>query len=390
MYFGRNCLTNRHGNDLSDLTWAIAIALTMIDTLQASLFLTLSLRIAIRRKDNYQISRATLWLATHESTFGYKKQKYVASLLDSVKLDAPDQNQYLKGLGFLSLGISSYFLANWGKAQKQCAIALEHFQRHCHGVGWEISTGQAFELWAMFFSGQIRDIEQKYEELIDDANYKQDILAKSNITNFAGPHVWLARDRPSEAIVVIDNAMQFWPSDVFYVQHFTALAGRVQTLLYSGHIGEAFEAIETSWKRLRASLFLHVEAIRIFMWQLRGRCAASAFRNQIKSKKSRGVAIRAARVLAKEKAPWARPMADSINACIELSSQNLDKAKTSLEHATNGFRECNMQLYQAATAAKLCELIGDVQSERFCKTEAWFRSQNIVNASAMTSLYYPV
>ena len=184
--------------------------------------------------------------------------------------------------------------------------------------------------------------------------------------------------------------MQLWPDGVFHAQHFTSLAGLTQIDLYAGRVDDAYQRIESSWGRLERSLFLKIEAIRIFMHHLRGRCSlASAARTRSRAPLLRKVA-RDARRLERESAPWAKAMALNLRAGIAQLEGRQENATAALLLAIEGYARSEMRLFEMCARRARGTLDGSIDARQDMETaETWMRSQEIVNLGAMTALHCP-
>ena len=374
-----------------DVTWETSIALTMIDTLQGALFQTQNLRLALAAGDPARIARACCWQATHLSTRGQRARLTVSNLLTFAKdLRKTISSDYLDALAELAGGITAYFLGDWQESTRQCESAGRIFQQKCRQVSWEINTAQAFWLWSLVFRGELKIMGDELPKLLDEAKRRGNRLSESSLANFGGPHVWLARDEPDRAAEIVYRAMQLWPDGVFHVQHFTSLAGLTQIDLYAGRVDDACQRMESNWGRLERSLFLKIEAIRIFMHHLRGRCSlALAARTRSRAPLLRRV-VRDARRLERESAPWAKAMALNLRAGIAQLEGREENAAAALSFAIEGYARSEMRLFEMCARRARGAVTGSIDARRDLETaETWMRSQEIVNPGAMMALHCP-
>jgi serine/threonine protein kinase/tetratricopeptide (TPR) repeat protein len=374
-----------------DVTWETSVALTMIDTLQGAVFQTRNLRLALAAGDPARIARGCCWQAAHLSTRGQQTRSTVSRLLTCADdLRKKVSTDYLDALAELAGGIAAYFLGEWENATRRCESAAATFRERCRHVSWEVNTAQAFWLWSLLFRGELKVMSDELPRLLDEARRRGNRLSESSLANFGGPHVWMARDEPDRAAESVNRAMEMWPADVFHVQHFTSLAGLAQIDLYAGRVEEAFRRIESHWGRLRRSLFLEIEAIRIFMLHLRGRCGlALAARTRDRRTLLGGVA-RDARRLERETAPWATAMARNLRAGIARLEDRVDQADACLAEAIAGFARAEMRLFEMCARRARGRLGTGADHERDVEiAEQWMRSQEIANLDAMTNLHSP-
>src|SRR5207249_5177401 len=74
---------------------------------------------------------------------------------------------------------------------------------------------------------------------------------------------WLAADEPETARREVREAIARWPSGEFYVQHWWSLIANVEISLYSGQDQAAWDLVASEWPRLKRSLLMQVQYIRI-------------------------------------------------------------------------------------------------------------------------------
>jgi len=201
-------------------------------------------------------------------------------------------------------------------------------------------------------------------------------------------YVSLVSDNPTQAHALLDEAIEGWPADRFRFLHLLNEFARVQIHLYQQDYQAASQAIDQYWKNARRSNLFRFEVNRIFVLEIRGRCAAARLGN-INRVRDQRISLRVIKQLREEKAAWARPMAHKIRAVVELKKQNFKAAETALLAARDGFKQCNMRHYQYTAEAKLCEISGQLETERFQKVRDWFDRHEVKNRQAFVEMHYP-
>ena len=188
---------------------------------------------------------------------------------------------------------------------------------------------------------------------------------------------------------MLERATSMWPKDKIYAQHVTAWSSEAMIYLYLGDFEKAFIHFEDNWPNIKKSGLLHVEYLRIYLWHLRGRCAA-AMMDASDSPKPYKICKAVTYQLRKELADWAGPMADSIEGCVAIQKGDSTLARTFLQSAATGFADVEMSMFERATNTTLDRLDSAKQQELSGSCEAWFNREKIKNPNAMIRVYYPV
>ena len=374
--------------ELSDLLWNVAVALSIFDPLQAALFFKYSLRVATQQNDQYRIVRVTVWQCTHEALFGARKADHVDNILSSSKSTFVKNDPYLSGMHRLACGLSALALGRWPNAVRDCDSAAEELIQNCNDARWEIGTAQVCKLVGLHMNGRFAEMVSGFFDLREEPSMQGNSLNGSNLLNFVGPYVFMALDQPEKALNMLEKATAMWPKDKIYAQHVTKWTSEAMLHLYLGDFDTAYDIFESYWPKIKKSGLLHVEYLRIYLWHMRGRCAAAVM-NQRKNAKPHKICKSAIKQLRKKSSKWAVPMADSIEACVAIQKRDLGTARSFLHSAAEGFTSVEMFMFKHVTEATL-NRIGDASETDLKKDcEDWFASQNIKDPEAMTRAHYP-
>ena len=373
---------------LSDLLLDTGVAISVFDPIQSVLFLSYSHLLAIKENDEVRVLRGNIWRAMHESMFGIPKVKLVNKILDSAERQVAKRTPYLVGLHLLARGLSACSIGKWQDSAEYCTKADEFLSANSPNAQWEIVAAQLFQIMGLRFTGQMKAAKRRYHQLLDSPANQESQLNISRLVIYVGVFIYLASDKPAEARAAVDEAIKMWPADKLCVQHMGADCVRAEIYLYNRDFDLAFKTIEKPWETLVNSNYYHFETVRIVLLELRGRCAVSRLPSG--GRAAERIAKRAIRKLECEKASWAHPLAHRLRASLEITKLNFDAAKAALAAARDGFEQCNMKLFQSTAEAKLCEISGELQTDRFKAVQDWFESQEIKNPEAMVQMHYPV
>ncbi|HET6878726.1 MAG TPA: AAA family ATPase [Pirellulales bacterium] len=378
-----------------DVTWSVAVGLTMIDTIRGADFQTRNLLLALRTGEPYRVARALAWEATHVAMGGVAGRRRARRMLDAAGQIAERlHHPHARGMTMMGRGVSAFFLGDWREAHEICDRAVALFTEGCTGAAWELDTSQAFAYWSLFWLGKFAEIQDRFPRLVNEAHERGDRLAAANFATFGGPFVFLSQDDPQAAGEALDGAMGVWSQQDFHVQHFTTLSARTYVALYRGHAADAWRHLLGEWSRLRASFLLNVECVRIFMRHLRSSCAlAAAEDSQTPASQLAELereAGRDARRLERERPRYARPLAMLIRAALAARSGQPEAAADLLAGAISLLDSHQLGIYAAAARYRRGQLLGGEQGDALVQQATdWMREQRILRPERIAALFAP-
>jgi hypothetical protein len=287
-------------------------------------------------------------------------------------------------------GITAFMEGRWQESHAACEAADGIFRERCTGVAWELDTAHSFNLWALFFLGEVGEIAHRLPTLLQEARERGDLYAATNLGTFVGHVTWLADDDPEGAQRDLGEVMANWSRQGFHVQHLTGLMGQIQVDLYRGAADSAWARVTSQWPALARSLYLRVQVVRIFMWHLRARSALAAAVRSPRPGPLWQAARRDARRIEREGVAWARPWAELLRAGVAAGRGDRAGARNLLRAAESGCRAAGMGLFTAAVGYRLGQLL-DGDAGRRCIADAvdWMAGQGIRNPARMVGLYAP-
>jgi eukaryotic-like serine/threonine-protein kinase len=183
--------------------------------------------------------------------------------------------------------------------------------------------------------------------------------------------------------------MRQWSHAGFHRQHSTYMLDRVQTELYRGRAGAAWQVLADDRKALERSQMLRVQFHRIEAAYMRARCAALMAATGENRRRFLAIARGDARTIARENMPWSNPLASLLFATISHLEGDARAAHDGLVDAAVGFKRANMNLYLAVARRRLSELAGDDARELRRQADDWMAAQGIVNPARITRLIAP-
>jgi serine/threonine protein kinase/tetratricopeptide (TPR) repeat protein len=372
-----------------DLCWT-AVGLLFVDPIRGASFQTLGLLLALRAGEPYRIARAVAMEASFLSIEGGPSRRRVSHLLRVAEPLADSvTNPHAKAMTAFARVGATFLLGEWKSARQWCERTEEMLLSRCTGVAWELATVRYSALWTLMHLGELKEMRRRLPSLIGEARERGDLLVAVNIHIYMSL-ISLADHDPAEAERALADAMTKWPGKGFHTQHAIALRARVQILLYQGEIAAAGELVATAWPLLKGSMLFRMQITRIQWLEFRARCALAAAvdsRNPAPLVRS---AERDARLLDREKRPWASAYALFIRAGIAVRRGDALRAEELLTKAAASFEAVDMNLNTAVTRRRLGELIGgDSGRSLIEEADQWMVMQQIKNPARWAAMYAP-
>jgi hypothetical protein len=286
---------------------------------------------------------------------------------------------YALAMAKIAAGVVAFELGRWREARIATELAEKLFRERCVGVEWEKTTAQLFRMSALFFLGELADLQVTLPALIQAADARGDLYTSVNLRIRQLNVARLAADDPAGARASADEAMRMWNPAAYLSQHYYHLVGMVSADLYEGRGTEAIARLRAGWRDVERSLFLRVQFIRIEATHLRGRAALMAAVGPDAALLRRAVLDDANR-LDKEQMRWASALGNLLRAGLAAKEGDRAGADALLGLAIDELEALDMHLYaQAARRAR-----GETAA-----VDAWMRRQNMRNPERMAQLLVP-
>jgi hypothetical protein len=372
-----------------DSAHAAAVGLGIVDVVRGADFQTRSLILSLNAGDTLRSARALAMEAAHTSALGPHTHARVQTLFAHADALAKElHSPFIDALLLGTRGIAAFLLGQWRNSRALCDEASRQFRERCPGAQWELASSDLFSLWATAYLGELRGLQARVPEEVENALDRGDIYGATNLRTGSLNFVWLSKDDPKQARAEAKEAMRAWSQRGFYHQHWDDLLAQTEIELYEGDPEAAWKRVHAAWKPLKGSLLLMVQLSRIEAMHLRAR-AALAFAASLPSSDARRKSLLAeaetfTRKVEKEKMAWSAPQAALLRAGI--AEQRGDDARPSLQTALDGFRAAEMALYAAATQRILGQL-GD--AEHAASATAWMTAEQVANPSRFTAMLAP-
>jgi tetratricopeptide (TPR) repeat protein len=378
-----------------DACWTVATAIGVVDTICGADFQARHLTLALDTGDPFRVARA-LALDSAYAALGGSRTVGRQRTLTRVAQQLADQVGQREMLAYVTLakGVGAFFQGDWTGAREFLQRA-EPMLRECPtSIAWELDTTYFYHLVALFYLGEINEVVHRLPGFLREARERDDLTAATNLRTRIAYIIHLAADQPEAARQEVRQGMTTWSQTAFQAQHSWEMYVVGEIHLYCGRGVEAWRWINDHWPRLKRSLLLRIQAVRIESQYLLGRSAlAAAIDPQWSAAECRRVircAARCARRLRREGARWAAPLAALLDAGVSTARDDVARAVRDLERAEQGFGEVHMALHAAIARRRRGELLGGAEGAALVEAaNGWMRAQGIVRPDGIVDMLAP-
>lgn len=283
-----------------------------------------------------------------------------------------------------------HFVGEWKDAIRAMTAGEAHAEEHQLGELPVLSTGKFVLFSAMYQAGQLKELQEQVFRRRSEARLCDDFFLETNASTGPAGLAWLMKDDPQGAAAAARAVMRRWPRDRFLVQHWFALFGDVDALLYQGKGQAACERLTQAWKPLASAGFLRYQFSRAISYLMRIRCAVAAAREVGSHRIYTPTVKRDARRLAKEQASWILPMAKLGRAAQAEIAGGRQETLLFLEEAEQGYRASESGLHEQAVRRRRGMLLGGTSGQELVvASDTWFRDQGVVNPERLVAMLIP-
>jgi serine/threonine protein kinase len=334
-----------------DTGFAIALALSTVDTIRGADIQTRQLLAALKAGEPYRIARGiALEAAFNAAGGGVDAHARTDRLVRTARsLAQRIDNPHALGLAAWAEGSSAYLEGRFAAAHSLSEQAVTIYRDRCRGVAWEVASAQIFWLWSASYLGKYREMAARMPALLAAADAREDRYDSTNLRASHTNTVWLAADEPREATAQLEQAMRQWAPRGFHLPHYYELYARTQNELYTGDVRAAWQRITDGWSKLDRALLFRLQIIRIEATFLRARTAtALAIADRSQADALLAAATRDAKRLEAEGAPWASALALLVRAGV-AAERGETTAADLYGQAAAALDEVDMDLHAAVS-----------------------------------------
>jgi tetratricopeptide (TPR) repeat protein len=390
--------TERHPDKIApaelrrvDVCWSAAKGLGMVDSLRGAYFQVRALLYALAAGDPYRISRSLSLEMGFVATQGPAARPRVDELIRAAQLTA-ERSRHPHALALVpSLSGCALFLeGRFREALPRLEEGLHRLRTRCVGVSWEIGSVLTFQTWTLWMSGEYRALVERVPGAIREAEERGDRYLATNLCSGFPNATWLVQDDPETAVARAASAIGPWSRGGSHLQHFHDVVARAHIDLYRGNGAAAYQYVTAGWKGLEESMSLRIHMVRVTTEHLRGAAALAAARTEGRPAPLLAVAVRAARKLEAERAPWVMPLAALLRAGVKAREGERGTAVTSLlEEAARGAEACGMAGHAMVARLALGRVRGAEGRELAEQAEADLRASGVKDPARFVGMLAP-
>lgn len=361
-----------------DVCWSVSIGLAMIDTLRGASFQTRGLLLALDAGEPYRLSRALTAEASFVATIGHRAEARAARLIkEAQRLALRVGDPRLTGLIEFCDGQTRFLVGRWRESLTHHAEAERLFREAGAAVTWEAASTRVFELWSLFYLGELRELSKRQPALLDEARRRGDRYTTATLHTGLAIVAALAADQPDQGRQNVREMLSTWSTGGFHFQHYWALLAEGMIDLYRGDGEACWRRLNEGIPRVKSAGFLRIQNVRIEARFLRAQGALASGRL--------GLALADAERIEGEAVGWARAFAALIRGGVAAGRGMKARAEELLNRALELFEANEMALFAAATRVRLGELEGgELGAARIKAGHAAMLAQAVKDPVALT------
>jgi hypothetical protein len=352
----------------------------MVDTMRSVEFSARHLLAALASGDPFHISRALTAEACLVSLGGgrglRRARKLSARAIEIAEdLGRPDALNWAHS----STALVSYMNGEWLETRRTVRRGIELFTRHRTGFAWELNSMRTYELWAMFYTGDLAQMADTVDELLREARERGDLYSATNLSTGLPVLGWLAKDDPEGVRRRIADAMAAWSPHAVHLQHYWATIGVALADIYAGRADRAVSRIDEDWPTFRSAMFLRILMVRLELTTIRAVANLALAQTDGAPKRALRAAARDAKRMQRSEVAAFRHIGTAIAAGVAATRGHRERARAMLADAIAGFDEVGMKMHAACARHRL----GDDSARE------WMTDNRVVDPDRFAKLFAP-
>lgn len=377
-----------------DICWSVAAGLVFVDNIRSAEFQTRYLLFALKAGEPFRIARGlNLFTGGSSVTGGRSLARTQKLLAAAISMADRVQHPYTSGMVKVTAGLVAFYNGGWKESIELLDQGEEILRARCTGVTWELNTSRYYALRAMFFLGDLRQLNRESAALVQDARERGDVYALAGLRLRGGYLSYLILDNVEQARLEAEEGIRQWTSQGHHIQHFFYLAAQVEIELYVGNGIKAWDMLAARWKAFSKSLLFRVQTLLIEFHFLRARSGLSAFGQETDIKRQTLYLKQAeadAQRIEKEHMEWCQGIPEVIRAGIAACEGRRDDAIRLLTDAETNFQNANMWLHSTAARYRRGQLLGGSKGKTLMESaRVWMNEQEIKSPEHTVDMLIP-
>jgi serine/threonine protein kinase len=346
----------------TELLWSLAKGLGAMDSLRASYFNCLGLRVSLACGNRAAATQFQCGFAgTTLVPAGGILKRWGLSMLGEAEQTAKElDNPYLIGLVTVVRGQTHLQSGAWRDAVTLCDEGTKHLLEHASGVAWECDLAAMGALRALEELGDFHEMYARAERWL----IQSEAVADKYAVTVAKGYRMMARialdelDLAEEDSKVIDDLSS--SNTNAELHHIYNVRGLALVKLAQGEAEQAWTLLEGAWPRLKSSGLLFAQIVRIDMWSLRARVALATAATQ---PERLGVARKGQKILGREERADAQAWSALITG-LGCWQRGEDSHSENLAQAAELFSGVHQTAMSAVCQYRFCQFSNDEQGAR--------------------------
>lgn len=357
--------------DAIDLCWVLGNGLAGIDLVRSAHYNALSLWLSLETGEPARVARTMALDAALRYLEGGDAAETAPELV-AIASDLAHRTEDAHALGWVAAAraIAAFSATDLVLAEKQCELAIGLMREDTELTFREIGSLTVwFALHASFLLGRLSHISERAPAVAREAEARGDHYTLSTVQAYILPLHWAAQGRPEEGRRAADAALEVWPKNVWYHQHWAHLRAHCFMDLYEGRGAKILERTALAKPRMKQAFQLRIRTPRLEFTYLEGRSLLDQRVDAGEAGGSlRGVEQRI-RALRGEKNGLADVYASALEAALSTLSDRAAGAPIFRELAAQ-FLSKGMRMHAAASLMRAGEILGGEGGARLVREQS--------------------
>jgi tetratricopeptide (TPR) repeat protein len=366
-----------------DAYWAAAKGYGLIDPMRGNAFQFVHCRHALDCGEPYRVGRALALEAGFHALQGLSHREQALNVLGQLRvlIDA-HPNDHLEGLHTLMSGCEALGQGRFHEGRPHFERAEALFREKCPGMTWESSTALQYLVQSELFLGEFSEMRTRTRETETSAQARGDVYALTNIRVRAVPWVRLMADDPQGARSRVEDALNSFVREGYFVQHYWGLFVGVASYFYEGKHAEAKRLFDSQLEDITESGLLRIQLARIVTRFQQG-CVALAVKD------TKG-AEHAWRRLDREKVTAAAGLAGVLKGAVMAMEGDAPAASLQLARSEELLQSVGMNIYaKAAMRGRGLTVKGQDGAALVAAADQFFAQRGVKRPEAYARMLLP-
>jgi len=375
-----------------DVLWTAAVGLGMVDPIRGFDLQTRHLAMAVKVGEPSRLIRA-MAIEVAYLAINQRGRKRAGKLLQQIQPLITSHTDELLGVIYHGIeAFAAYQAGEFRTTRDKLDIMLEWNRATAVGAQWELSTGQLYRLWALYYLGDIGRMTTLTARLRRESADRGDAYAGSTLrTGFPQVAMLLSSDSPATVDEDVRAGLAMWTKHGFHLQHNWGIVAQVHRDLYVGDGESAWRRTTSAWPKLKAGFMLRVDMVRLDSLHQRARAAIAAARTADNPARLLHQAQRDARAIARDVVPSMRAIAILLRAQIAAARGQDERAVAEFNDAAAACAAANLSLFAACARFRSGEIEGgDAGAKRRAEAEKWMRDHQVAAPSRAVDMLAPI